>query len=138
MPLRLLAVTILASHALTAGAACYTVLSPDGSVLYRAQETPVDLRFRLHETVPPSFGRGASMVFAPGETGCDAFTAARSAPPRRGDQVVRIVSPAAGAPSAMSAMSVLPEIPAVAASSAPQSAARSGRPTGSAAVVAHR
>ena len=52
-----------------ARAACYTVYQGTAMV-FRSVQVPVDLSKTLHETVPPRFGPGASMVIAADADGC--------------------------------------------------------------------
>lgn len=46
-----------------ASAACYSVYSRGGKLLYRNAETPVDMGRHLRHSVPKKYGRGATMVF---------------------------------------------------------------------------
>lgn len=53
-----------------AGAACYVVYGPAQQVVYRSSRPPVDLSYRLHETVP-ALAPGATLVFSPDNHGCE-------------------------------------------------------------------
>ena len=63
-------IALLCAQAFGAGAACYTVHNKDGTMIYRADESPVDMRRPLGETVPAKFGTGATMMFSLTDTDC--------------------------------------------------------------------
>lgn len=67
-----MALALLASASLStaASAACYVVYAPDGQIVYRDAEPPVDLSRPLHQTVP-SVLPGARLVFSPDSYGCE-------------------------------------------------------------------
>ena len=74
MPRRLMPfwIALLGSTVAAAGsaeAACYTVYRA-GAPAFRSVVVPVDLSKQLHETVPVSFGPGATMVIAENAEGC--------------------------------------------------------------------
>ncbi len=54
----------------SASASCYTILSPNGNVVYRAANPPIDMSYKLHQVVPPRFGAGATMVFELEKASC--------------------------------------------------------------------
>ena len=51
-------------------AACYVVYGPAKQVIYRSTQSPVDLSYQLHETVP-SVVPGGTLVFSLDNDGCD-------------------------------------------------------------------
>lgn len=61
---------ILAFGAQSASAACYYVYSSSNQLLYRSQETPVDLSLPLSESVS-KLGPGLSLVFTESDSACD-------------------------------------------------------------------
>ncbi|GAB3358677.1 hypothetical protein [Giesbergeria sinuosa] len=44
---------------------CYTVRDGGGKILHQSVRPPVDMSYPFSATIPPIFGPGASMVFAP-------------------------------------------------------------------------
>lgn len=56
--------------AAAAQAACYTVMDAKGNVVSQTTTPPVDMSYRLHQTVPERYGRGASMVFGLADDDC--------------------------------------------------------------------
>ena len=59
--------TLLSQGAL---AACYVVYGPTQQVIYRSTQSPVDLSYQLHETVP-SVIPGGTLVFSLDNQGCE-------------------------------------------------------------------
>lgn len=59
--------TLLSQGAL---AACYVVYGPAQQVIYRSTQSPVDLSYQLHETVPVVVP-GGTLVFTLDNGGCD-------------------------------------------------------------------
>ena len=53
-----------------ANAACYLVYAPDGTVVYRSLQSPVDLSSPLHLTLPQA-APGGRLVFALDNNGCE-------------------------------------------------------------------
>ena len=51
-------------------AACYVVYGPTHQVIYRSTQSPVDLSYQLHETVPKVVP-GGTMVFTLDNGDCD-------------------------------------------------------------------
>ena len=51
-------------------AACYVVYGPAQQVIYRSTQSPVDLSYQLHETVPMVVP-GGTLVFTLDNAGCD-------------------------------------------------------------------
>ena len=51
-------------------AACYVVYGPAQQVIYRSTQSPVDLSYQLHQTVP-AVVPGGTMVFTLDNGGCD-------------------------------------------------------------------
>ena len=51
-------------------AACYVVYGPAQQVIYRSTQSPVDLSYQLHETVP-TVVPGGTMVFTLDNGDCD-------------------------------------------------------------------
>lgn len=51
-------------------AACYVVYGPAQQVIYRSTQSPVDLSYQLHDTVP-TVVPGGTLVFTPDNDGCD-------------------------------------------------------------------
>ena len=50
-------------------AACYVVYGPAKQVIYRSTQSPVDLSYQLHQTVP-GVVPGGTLVFTPDNTNC--------------------------------------------------------------------
>ena len=65
-----LALSASALFSTTASAACYLVYAPDGQIVYRDAEPPVDMSRPLHQTVP-SVMPGARLVFSADSYGCE-------------------------------------------------------------------
>ncbi|MBW7834471.1 hypothetical protein [Simplicispira suum] len=53
-----------------ANAACYLVYAPDGTVVYRSVQSPVDLSKPLHLTLPQA-APGGRLVFSLDNNGCE-------------------------------------------------------------------
>lgn len=53
-----------------AQAACYVVYGPAQQVIYRSTQSPVDLSYQLHDTVP-TVVPGGTLVFTPDNYGCE-------------------------------------------------------------------
>ncbi|MCB1978292.1 MAG: hypothetical protein M9919_04435 [Burkholderiaceae bacterium] len=53
-----------------AQAACYLVYAPDGTVVYRSVQSPVDLSKPLHLTMPQA-APGGRLVFSLDNNGCE-------------------------------------------------------------------
>ena len=51
-------------------AACYVVYGPAKQVIYRSTQSPVDLSYQLHETVP-TVVPGGTLVFTLSNDDCD-------------------------------------------------------------------
>lgn len=63
---------LLAAGASASGyAGCFTIYDGHQKMVYQAPETPVDMRYQLHETVPERFGAGATMVFTLSDGYCN-------------------------------------------------------------------
>lgn len=61
---------ICAIYACCSNAACYSVLNGQQKLVYRSQETPVDLSLHIGDTVPVRFGQGATMLIDAIGTDC--------------------------------------------------------------------
>lgn len=51
-------------------ASCYVVYNPAQQVIYMSSQSPVDLSYQLHQTVPV-LAPGAALVFTADSHGCD-------------------------------------------------------------------
>lgn len=63
---------VVAGSLLSQGAlaACYVVYGPSQQVIYRSTQSPVDLSYQLHQTVP-TVVPGGTLVFTLDNDGCD-------------------------------------------------------------------
>ena len=67
---------ILGAAALLAAAgvqaSCFTVYNARGHMVQRSAETPVNMAYQLHQTVPYAYGQGSTMVFGSADPDCGA------------------------------------------------------------------
>ena len=66
------AVTALAAALFSpvASAACFLIYAPDGELIYRSIEPPVDMSYPLHQTLP-KVAPGGKLIFSLDLHGCE-------------------------------------------------------------------
>jgi hypothetical protein len=65
-----LCMAVSAVVASPAYASCFTIYDRHDKMVFQSPETPVDMSYQLHQTVPERFGAGASMVFTLSDDFC--------------------------------------------------------------------
>ena len=63
------ALLVLGAACQIASASCYLVYAPDNSIVYRSEQTPVDLSLQLH-TALAAVAPGGRLVFTPDDYNC--------------------------------------------------------------------